>query len=750
DIHSLNDLWYSLKESRDVGSATPIHRFDLESFTAHMHNMNNNGQLLQKRLHAASFFDLLNAEAGSVDPCHRLLMLKFVHSFDDAEYSVGKMNGTKTSVRIGQFSTDHAIATTRMKPEHRSRFHELNTLLYNASPRLPYHFNLQGSNVSLDVTCLSSSEALHMAVCGDGLGLLLLLKRLSDAEYDGDCIYCVSRDVLNGYDGNEDKLNFIVPSAAGQGRLLENIYSRNNFDTRKILFVEAHDTRTSVGDLIETNCLGRFFNRSNLDPPLLLGSIKSNLGHTEGAAGVASLIKVAMCVYHRGITEIIQFTSFNPKIDAQKYNLHILQNFTPYPSLPNNEKVAIGVNSFGMGDTTTHAIIEEYQPNKTSIENGHIDKNHIKSKQQYFIFIFSTILIFLGHQQSQEQINAFLTEQISPGFSIISRPTKPLAQKISFVFSGQGPQWWAMGRQLYESEPLFTKWINLIDTEMTKINNGEWRLLEELIDQKNEQESRINDTNIAQPTLFAIQVALAALLVSWNISPSSIISHSADIRRFPIQDQNQIFNPICAKAKLYSSVIGEQVNDNMPVDAHYWWSNVRQAVRFYDAIAAIIKDEAANVFLEISPHPVLATSIRECYELTNQQQSSSPLIRPTLKRKENKQITLLTSLAQLTTSSQVWQQYFHTRQILPMKNHEEYFDNFPLYKFHLSSCWYESKDSSIQRLANRISTHPLLGIRQFNDQTNATWKNHKSQDAILFPAVAYLELATAACQQLLS
>ncbi|CAF3862577.1 unnamed protein product [Adineta steineri] len=223
------------------------------------------------------------------------------------------------------------------------------------------------------------------------------------------------------------------------------------------------------GDLIEANCLDRFFNRSNLDPPLLLGSIKSNLGHTEGAAVVIPLIKVTMCMYHRGITANMQFTSLNPKIDAQKYNLHILQNFVPFPSLPNNEKIPIGVNSFGMGDTTTHAIIEEYQPiDKTSITNGHIDENHIQS-----------------------------------------------------------PQWWAMGRQLYESEPLFSKWIHLIDGDMTEINNGEWKLLEELIKKKNEQESRINDTNIAQPTLFAIQVALAALLVLWNIYPSSIISHNA-------------------------------------------------------------------------------------------------------------------------------------------------------------------------------------------------------------------------------
>ncbi|CAF4335485.1 unnamed protein product, partial [Adineta steineri] len=120
-------------------------------------------------------------------------------------------------------------------------------------------------------------------------------------------------------------------------------------------------------------------------------------------------------------------------------------------------------------------------------------------------------------------------------------------------------------------------------------------------------------------------------------------------------------------------------------------------------------------------------------------------------RKENEQMTLLTRLALLTTSSQVWQQYFHTRQILLFKNHAEYFDNFPLYKFHLNP-------------SNRIQTHPLLGIRQLNEQTSATWKSlininlpehsflqyHKIQDVILFPAVVYLELATAACHQLLS
>ncbi|CAF0906474.1 unnamed protein product [Adineta steineri] len=279
---------------------------------------------------------------------------------------------------------------------------------------------------------------------------------------------------------------------------------------------------------------------------------------------------------------------------------------------------------------------------------------------------------------------------------------------------------------------------------MTKINNGEWRLLEELIEKKNEQESRINDTNIAQPTLFAIQIALSALLVSWNIYSSFIISHSAGdqaaafvagrltlgetVRMLAVlmseeEVENKLLKGIehLACIAVVNSPRSITINgDEKTIDEIQQGLSISYPDVFKARLPAIIKDEAANVFLEISPHPVLATSIRECYELTNQQQSSPPLILPTLKRKENEQITLLTSLAQLTTSSQVWQQYFHTRQMLPLKNHEEYFDNFPSYKFHFILCWYESKDSSIQRLANRISTYPLLGIRQLNDQTSAT------------------------------
>ncbi|CAF0947091.1 unnamed protein product [Adineta steineri] len=968
DIHSANDLWHALKDSRDVGSAIPRDRVDFESYCAHMLNKDNDGQFRQKLIRRGyflsnnqwdmfepSFFGLSDAEAGSIDPCHRLLMLKFVHLLDDAGYSMEQMNGSKTSVHIGQFSTDHAITSFRMAPEHRSRFHGPNSLLYNAAARLSYHFNLQGPNVSLDVACSSSLEAVHlavqslhtneadMAICGgvsavyspetllwssimgavspdgrsrsfsvdangyakgEGLGLLLL-KRLSDAERDNDRIYCVLRDALSNHDGSEDKNSFAVPSAAGQTRLLNDIYKRADFDPRRIFYVEAHGTGTPVGDPIETNCLGQFFNRSCFDPPLLIGSVKSNLGHTEGTAGIAGLIKIAMCMHHRSIPPNMHFASLNPNIEAERYNLHVVQHCVPFPFGNDIDSIAMGINSFGMGGNNAHAIVEEYQPTKTrkSLNNQVAQFNHwlqkasITGMNNNYSFLqrisqqllrkrtishaHLAVFVFADIKQLQEQINAFLVEETLPGLSIFVRPTISLA-KICFVFSGQGPQWWAMGRQLYESEPVFTRWVQLVDAEMKKINNGEWRLLEELIDKKSEDESRINDTNIAQPALFAIQVGLAALLVSWNIYPSTIVSHSAgdqaaafvagrltlqeavrvvyhrshlqnrntrqggrmlavsmseeevqnkllkgiehlvcvavvnsprsvtlsgdekiidelqqtlstfypnvfkarlrienafhsyqmdrfdiekeilsslkDIQGLPLKDSQQMFNLECAKANLYSSVTGNKLSDQIPVDAHYWWSNVRQCVRFHDAMASIQQHDAPTVFLELSPHPVLATSIQECYESTNYQ----PLILPTLKRKENEQITLLTSLAQLTTSSHVWQEYFQTRDILPVIDSEQLFDDFPLYAFDLSSCWYESKDSVITRLANRIPIHPLLGVRQLTGQTSATWKSlininlpqyaylkdHKIQDAMMFPAAAYLELVTAAYHQL--
>ncbi|CAF4651301.1 unnamed protein product [Rotaria sp. Silwood1] len=994
-IHTPIDFWQALEESRDLGSEIPVERTDFLSYCAHIINQDD-GEFKRKLIRRgyflptsaldtfdAGYFNLSDGEAVTIDPCHRLLMMKFVHLIEDAGYTLEQIRGSRTSVHIGQFSNDHALGSLRLKPEHSTRFHGPHILLYNASARLSYHFDLHGPNLSLDSACSTGLQAIHlgvqglrtgeadMAVCGsvntfttpeqmfqysmfgasatdgrsrafsidangyakgEGLGLVLL-KRLSDAERDGDRIYCVLHDVLSNHDGSEGKNSYVVPAAAGQLRLLKEIYARTQYDRNRIFYVEAHGTGTQVGDPTEANTIGEFFQRSPFDPPLLIGSVKSNIGHTEGTAGIASLIKTIMCMKHRAIPPNMHFKAYNPKIETDRFNLHVVQTMTVFPPINiDDEKeypVAIGISSFGVGGNNAHAIIEEYHPKERSVNaNGHVEEELL---QQHGLFIFSTkssgslykqvvsfnewlqqiehqdddrsflarisqqlllkrtishehlaIFVSANRAQLEQQLDLFLQKQSTPGLLVTKRISLN-CPRICFVFSGQGPQWWAMGRELYSSEPVFRQWIQRINEELIKINGGEFNLLNEMIE-KTEEESRVNDTNIAQPALFAVQVALAALLVSWHIFPSAIVSHSAgeqaaafisgrvslneavrivynrsrlqhrntrqggrmlavamneqevrdsllkgierlisvagvnsprsvtlsgnekiidelegilttlhstvfkarlrienafhshqmdrfgireeilsildDIRGLPLKNTQEMFDIRCAQASLYSPVTGGRIDDKTPLDAHHWWSNIRQYVRFGDAIQAIIQDGVVDAFLELSPHPVLATSIRECYEKMS---TIQPIILPTLKRKEDEQKTLLASIAQLSYSPDVWKHYLASRCVQPSQDVEHLFNNFPLYAFNLTPCWYESQESAIERLAYRLPLHPLLGVRQWTQHTSAIWKSlinlnipehaylcqHKIQDAILFPAAGFLEMALAACRQLL-
>jgi len=243
-------------------------------------------------------------------------------------------------------------------------------------------------------------------ILGEGVGLVLF-KRLSDAIRDKDKIYCVIRDVMVSHDGNEEKSGYNVPSSYGQNLLLNEIYTRNNINLNKVFYIEGHGTGTQVGDPIEANTLGKFFKRSPYDPPLLIGSVKSVIGHTEGTAGIASLIKVVLCMKHRMITPNMNFTRINPKIQIGEYNLHIVNHIVNFP----DEPITVGINNFGFGGNNAHAIVTEWfehnsneyllnNSNDTSIlsmnrihNEQNIDiisyENEMKKFQQHFVVTFS-------------------------------------------------------------------------------------------------------------------------------------------------------------------------------------------------------------------------------------------------------------------------------------------------------------------------------------------------------------------------
>lgn len=199
----------------------------------------------------------------------------------------------------------------------------------------------------------------------------MLLKRLSDAERDGDRIYCVIREVMTNHDGKINKSAYVVPATYGQTQLLSRIYNASKTDPKSVFYVECHGTGTQIGDPVEANTIGKYFGRSSQDSPLLIGSTKSVLGHTEGASGVTALIKTALCLYKRWITPNMHFNHINPQIKIDEYNLHVVLNMTSLPSSRDNP-IIIGINSFGMGGNNCHAIIYDYHmtTNRTALLNG--------------------------------------------------------------------------------------------------------------------------------------------------------------------------------------------------------------------------------------------------------------------------------------------------------------------------------------------------------------------------------------------
>jgi acyl transferase domain-containing protein/SAM-dependent methyltransferase len=500
-------------------------------------------------------------------------------------------------------------------------------------------------------------------------------------------------------------------------------------------------------------------------------------------------------------------------------------------------------------------------------------------------------LSFIFHEKNQleSQLKFFLAND--EGNSTISGVVTHFSGdqqyegNICFVYSGQGPQWWKMGRQLYNSEPVFRLWIDKINSELEKITN-EWSLVQELIETTDEKSSRINDTNIAQPCIFALQVALTALWLSWGVRPKVIVGHSvgevtaayvggritlaegvqviyhrarlqhrntrqggrmlaltglskeelctkflqgledrvsiaavnsptsltlsgdnrvlqelyevfselkpdlskmwlkienafhsSHMEKFTIREElleslkniegqkaEAYFDEGCSRAKLYSTVTGNC--ERQPFNADYWWKNVRNTVQFSQAMEAVLRDVncATSTFLEISPHPVLVNSIEECVD--NLKSSVSPTILFSLKRKENEQETLLSSLCQLPALD--WSTFWQSRTYshLPMLKGlaiSKLLDQLPLYSFNNQTCWFETKQSVVRRrAAKQAQQHPLLGFRQWGHAEKfAIWKNfinlgleqfnyfkdHVIQGQILFPATGFIELAIAAMNE---
>ncbi|HEY0679171.1 MAG TPA: type I polyketide synthase, partial [Chitinophagaceae bacterium] len=537
------------------------------------------------------------------DPQQRLLMELSYEALDDAGQIKENISGTRTGVFIGISSNEYSqlqFDDTTVITSHSGT----GSALSIAANRISYFFNLLGPSLAVDTACSSSLTAVHLAcqsirngecsmalaggvniilspansiaftkagvlapdgrcktfdsrangyVRGEGGGVVVL-KKLSAALADGDPVHALLLGSAIGQDGRTNGL--MAPSAESQEALLREAYKSAGISPNSIQYIETHGTGTLLGDSMEAKALGVVLGADRINGPCLVGSVKTNIGHLEAAAGIAGLIKVILSIKHKTIPKSLHYLSPNPHIPFQELNLKVNSGLSEWTS--GAEAAIAGVSSFGFGGTNVHLIVSEARNAKGDIHNQDAEDigcnllplsagspEALRSVAHSFLKLLAPeseiaaidICHAAGLRRSQFNYRLAVTgnsrdelffslqsfiqgEQDANLFS--GNSFQQRHPKLVFVFSGQGGQWFGMGRDLLKQEAVFYKEIEQIDL----IIQGKlgWSLMDEL--SAEETSSRLKEIDIVQPVLFAIQVALVKLFESWGIKPEAVAGHS--------------------------------------------------------------------------------------------------------------------------------------------------------------------------------------------------------------------------------
>ncbi|MBI3434538.1 MAG: amino acid adenylation domain-containing protein, partial [Proteobacteria bacterium] len=387
-------------------------------------------------------------------------------------------------------------------------------------------------------------------VRGEGAGMVVL-KPLSRAIADGDRIHAVIRATAVNQDGRTTTIT--VPSLNAQVAMLREACRRALIDPSHVGYVEAHGTGTPVGDPIEAEAIGTVFGAARgARNPCLIGSIKTNVGHLEPAAGIAGLIKAALCVQRAQIPGNVNFQTVNPRIRLGELGIDVCRRLVDFPDTGGPRVAA--VNSFGFGGTNACAIVQQppqllrHPPagaraetcpvvlalsaaNQGSLRSSAARLAAMVDGEAALCDVAGTLALRRSHldhravvianspSQAVTRLRALATGEAGEGILEGRRAAEP---RLAFVFTGQGAHWWAMGRGLLARDPVFRAAVEECDAIFRELSA--WSLVEEL--SRGREASRMDQTIVAQPTTFALQVGLAARWKQWGIEPGAVIGHS--------------------------------------------------------------------------------------------------------------------------------------------------------------------------------------------------------------------------------
>lgn len=596
--NSPEELWDILKSGRDAVGEISGDRWDLGWHNADKDRADriytkSFGMLDRIDGFDAEFFGISPREAQQIDPQQRLLLELAWEVFEDAGMPPRGVAGENIGIYIGISSNDYALMANDGGPDAYSNTGGAFSIAAN---RLSYVFDLHGPSFAVDTACSSSLVCLHQACqavqngecdaalaggvsilmhtrpwlgfarasmlspdgrcksfdeSGNGYvrsegGGLVLLKRLADAEANGDNILGVIRGTGINSDGRT--LGLSMPNGDAQATLLDELYQEAGIAPESVFYVEAHGTGTSVGDPIECGSLGKVLGTPRQDDSIChIGSIKSNIGHLEPASGIAGLAKVLLSLKHREIPANLHYNTPNPKIAFDDWKLKVVDTPIPLPAEP----VVIGINSFGFGGTNAHAIIEEYSkpapaealtpPAHLIISaNGDAALRELATKYVNLLRTPGADFAAIAHAaaitrsplrmrlaiaatdaaDAAAKLEAWVAGDALPGTAAGTAETATVP--TAFVYSGNGPQWWGMGRDLLAQNAIFRAEIAAVDAIFAPLSG--WSLRDEMA--KSEQEKRIGLTEVAQPMLFAQQMGLTAIMREAGIHPSAVFGHS--------------------------------------------------------------------------------------------------------------------------------------------------------------------------------------------------------------------------------
>ena len=419
------------------------------------------------------------------------------------------------------------------------------------SPAPAINFSKSGA-LAPDGRCKTFDASADGYVRGEGVGMVVL-KPLAQARADGDLVYAVIRGAAVNQDGRTNGLT--APNPQAQEAMLRAAYRKAGVDPAEVHYVEAHGTGTLLGDPIEAKALGAVLG-ADRDPatPFLIGSVKTNIGHLEAAAGIAGLIKAALMLQHRRIPPSLHFREPNPHIPFQDLPMRVATELQDWPA--SDTPATVGVSSFGFGGTNAHVVLQEAEPaaptRRRETDHPHLLAISARTEEalrelagrheerlaavdgdaRVADLCFSAATRREHHEhrlacvggtadEIRDALRAFAAGEERPGLST-GRFHAGRTPKAAFVFSGQGPHWWPLAADLIDSQPVFRDTIDHCDALLRR--HTDWSLLDELL--AGPETSRLADPGLCQPALCAVQIALAALWRSWGIEPAAVVGHS--------------------------------------------------------------------------------------------------------------------------------------------------------------------------------------------------------------------------------